>query len=576
MKVPCLYFFSLITLTLLLFTGLVHAQRPIYDESGKLTNLINMNPDPTGEVWAVGPRRPLNEDDWEIINNIPEVEMSNEVRNRQLPDEFILTDHQSFPPLFSQGSTNSCSQASVLGYIYTFQRNVLYGLNGSDEMDRAAPGFSWNFLNDAQNYGSWQYDGIYIAQKIAPPTVRNFNESLFGNNSYTYWASGYEKFHNANTAFFDELQEIDVSDMAGIEKLKNWFYDFGDGSEIGGPVTFSGNVSWTTEYIEGGPHDGDLIATYQEAGTAHAMTYAGYSELIEYDLNNDGRITVDEDVNNDGRVDINDRERGAILLLNTWGDYWMNSNKLWLTYAAVANGTWNANVWCAKVKKHEAKLEYRITLSHNSRDNIKISAGFADNGTAYDPIETKSFSKAYNYCGGSLPLGGEGENSEIEIGLDVSEYYDMITGDESTFFLTVESNGGYGTISSFELLDYTDGNTPTIYKSNDENVSISGETTLSVVRKQTVPITMVKNTLNNSLLKVNSKTIDFTIPNNFSNSAIITIRNLSGRVIHSVSKSNLSTGTNSVAIPTNINSGIYLITLKGDKTKEITVKSIIK
>ncbi len=577
MKVSCPNFIYLITITILTLSGITPAQRPIYDEWGNATGIVNMNPNPDGEIWAVGPRRPLTEEDWEIINNIPEVKMSEKTRKRQLPEEFILTEHSSFPPLFSQGSTNSCSQSSVLGYMYTFERNVLYDLDGTNEMDRAAPGFSWNFLNDAQNYGSWQYDGIYIAQKIAPPTVKDFNESLFGNSSYTYWASGYEKFHNANIAFFDELQEIDVSDMNGIEKLKNWFYDFGDGSTIGGPVTFSGNTNWDTQTINGGPHNGDLLATYQEAGTAHAMTYAGYSELIEYDLNNDGRITINEDVNNDGRIDINDRERGAILLLNTWGDYWMNGNKLWLTYAAVANGTWNANVWCAKVKKHEPKLEYRVTLSHDRRSNIKITAGFANGGNAVYPNSTKSFSKAYNFCGGSLPLGGEGENSEIEIGLDVSEYFEMLASDEaSTFFLTVESNGGYGSIVSFELLDYSIGNDPVIYSSDDANVAIKGETTVSVVRQQSVSHFSSPIKKNDISFKSNSRMLEFKIRDNNINKATINIRNVSGRLVHSITHNNLNEGVYSSLVPGNLTSGVYLISLALNNKQQVTIKSVIK
>lgn len=572
MKVSGLF---IISFTLFLLRDITVAQNPLYDQNGNPTGIFNMNPDPDGEIWAVGPRRSLTKDDWEIINNIREVSINKNIRQRQLPDELDLTQNPAFPPLFSQGSTNSCSQSSVLGYIYTFERNVIFGLDGSNEMDRAAPGFSWNFLNEAQNYGSWQYDGIYIAQKIAPLSVRDFNGSLFGNSSYTYWASGYEKFHSANNAYFDELQEIDVSDMAGIEKLKNWFYDFGDGSTIGGPVTFSANTSWNTETITGGPHDGELLATYQEPGTAHAMTYAGYSELIEYDLNNDGRITINEDINSDGRIDINDRERGAILLLNTWGDYWMNGNKLWITYAAVANGTWNSKVWCAKVKKHEPKLEYRVKLSHNNRSNIKISAGFTNSGSATSPSETKNFSKAYNYCGGSLPLGGQGESSEIEIGLDVSEFYKNINQD-ATFFLTVESNGGFGNIILFELLDYSNGDTPTIYKCNDKNISINSETTISLIRQQSVSTSLIKSKQNRKPLYVNSNRIEFFINNNSSNQAILNFRNFSGRLIKKVVYNNLKAGKHYVMLPKNLNKGIYLITLELDNSIKITTKAIIK
>ena len=49
--------------------------------------------------------------------------------------------------------------------------------------------------------------------------------------------------------------------------------------------------------------DGKYYWTRFDPECGHAMTFCGYDDNFEADLNNDGRITNNEDINRDGNID---------------------------------------------------------------------------------------------------------------------------------------------------------------------------------------------------------------------------------------------------------------------------------
>ena len=65
-------------------------------------------------------------------------------------------------------------------------------------------------------------------------------------------------------------------------------------------------------------------------------------KLLSADFNNDGQYTNDVDLNGDGQVGVEDWEKGAVLMINSWGSSYANSGKVWVMYRMCADedGMW--------------------------------------------------------------------------------------------------------------------------------------------------------------------------------------------------------------------------------------------
>lgn len=442
--------------------------RPVFDEQGNETGLHNINPDPNGEPWIVGGMKPMTEAQRKMAESFPELELTAKTRNRVLPREVLLMENKEFPPVFNQVG-GSCAQASGVAYLYSYQMNVLDEISGTSANTKAY-GFTHNYLNDGNNSnGSWYWDGWAILQKSGAPTKTIFHDAANGGLSGTRWMNGGDRWHEANDNRVDEVVTIKVTSMDGIEKIKNWMYDLNgqDPKKKGGCVVFAANggSAGANSTVSSGPHAGEPLCTkLTKDNMNHAMTFAGYSD---------------------------DVAGGAVLLLNSWGSGWGNGGTVWVPYTTLINGgLYNNEVWCVTTKKHTPKLELRAKVKHNSRNQVKITTGMSNNINATSASETKSYGRAFSNGAGAYPMEGKGGSQEIEVSLDVSEFYDKITSGEAKFFFVVKAQGGSGTIRDLTLLDYTQGSTPVEFVSEDGTVTISGSSQLTVVYSSAPRITV--------------------------------------------------------------------------------------
>lgn len=448
-------------IVLLALFSTVSGQRPILDKDGNPTGLVNLNPDPNGEPWTVGKPPVITRSRRAALDAIPEIEL---VRGRQLPEEIILMENDEFPKVLNQIG-GSCAQASGVSYLYSYQVNVMNGVSGTFD-NQMAYGFTHNYLNSGDNSnGSWYWDGWEILQKSGGPTKVTFHDALNGGLSGTRWMNGYDRWHESNNNRVDEMVKMTINSMADIEKIKSWMYDLNGADPLkkGGCVVFSANggSASSNSTVSSGKHAGEPLATgLTKNNMNHAMTFVGYSDEVQ-----------------------------AVLLLNSWGN-WENGGTVWVPYTTLVNGgLYNNEVWGVTVKKHEPKLEYKVKIMNTSRNGVEVTTGFSSDASATAPSITSDLGGAFDRCGGSNNMEGRGGSSEIEIGIDVSEYYDQITSGEAKFFLTVSANSG--TISDFSLLDYTQGATPIEFFCEETSKNISGATTLSIVMSSSPMVKVV-------------------------------------------------------------------------------------
>jgi hypothetical protein len=451
--------------------------------------LINVNPDPDGEPWIAGG---ITRDDWDQMTaGLPSLDQIipeglAKTAAAEPPDKVDNSVVPAFRPIFNQKG-GSCAQASSVGYVFTYEINTLRGLASNVAANQYPYDFSYNFCNSGSgNNGSNPNQGYEIAQLCGIPNVETYGG--FGLGKYTAWMSGYDKYYAAMANRALNQFTIKVNTTAGILQVRQWFNDHGTGADNGGCLVFSYNSSGTTisTIATGNPEAGKKIYTKFGTTGGHAVTIVGYNDSIRYDFNADGKYTNTVDINADNKVDIKDWEIGAMLMVNSWGTSFGSSGKIWVPYkfCAETGGFWSNMVYGMRTDQAETqpKFTYKISLSHDNRSQIRIRAGYANNGTATTATGTAlSFGKAFNYAGGVFPM--QGINSDpIEIGLDVSRFAANLTSSTVTFFLLIDSKGGTGTVQKFSVLDYRNG-TPVETVCDQQNVPIpAGTVTLKIVK----------------------------------------------------------------------------------------------
>jgi hypothetical protein len=470
-----------------------YGQSPVTDLTENGTGLINLNPDPEGEPWIAGGLRPLTPQDIERMEKIPELRVlkkrSATGATAELPYKVNNTEHPQFRSIFNQKG-GSCSQASSIGYVYTYEINFLRGLTSDVAENQYPYGYTYNFLNSGDgSRGAMHWDGWDIGMRNGIPTVEDWGE--FGAGDHTRWMSGYGSYYNAMENRVADYYKITIDSPTDLETFKEWLHDHGDGSAIGGVAVFAADADRSSrEELPSGTEQGgkDVITAWGDGG-GHSMTIAGYNDSIRYDYNGDGKYTIDLDINGDGRVNMQDWEIGGVIMVNTWGTSWGNSGKAYMMYRVLAEeksrgGIWDNQVWVVVPKAENTPLlTFKVDLTYTDRNSLRIRAGISNNIESTRPALYKEYANAFNYSGGSLPMQGDGKSSTIEIGLDVSEFLDEMIGDEAKFFLEIESKGGgSGQVNSFSMMDHTR-NEVVELECPDRSISIDGGTTrLSIIK----------------------------------------------------------------------------------------------
>jgi len=279
---------------------------------------VNLNPDPNGDPWIAGNLRTLTPDDQARLAKIPEWEPSCRIPLKTLPTSLDNTTLPYFRPVFAQ-SGGSCGQASGVGYQFTYEMAYTRQVDPSLPENQYPTHFTWNFLNEGVGGGSFYFDGWWIIRELGCPDVSTYGGMAEGGPSR--WMSGYDAYRQAMENRTLNIHSIDVSTIDGLNLLKQWLYSRDDGTEPGGLACFTSGIGYSTVgTLPPGSHEaGKPVILQWNTSFDHCMTFAGYDDEVCWDYNGDGQYTNDLDINQDGVVDLRDWERGAMLIVNSWG-----------------------------------------------------------------------------------------------------------------------------------------------------------------------------------------------------------------------------------------------------------------
>ena len=372
---------------------------------------------------------------------------------KRLPSRVDNSSRPEFPPVYKQ-RWGSCGQFASVASIFTYEMNVLNGTKADSDATRFPAHFSWNMMNKAANNGSEAYHGWEVAKRVGIPTAQSYGGVR--RNKIGSWPNGYHIWREAMEYRVSGYRYTPANTVAQLNEARGWMFDRnqpGKGKP-GGILALDGRMGElkkVTRTITDGEHEAgkDVWIRWGPSGYGHGITCVGYDDKVGYDVNGDGKITNDVDINDDGQVTLADWERGAYLVVNSWGDKWSKDGRIYLLYSAMIDKGWKRGNYLGRceVKRHSPQTTLRLKLACNDRTDLRMTIGVADNSNAVSPDHEFS-PEAFNGWPmfgwsnpGHVPLAGPYDHTPIELGIDLTDLMEKFGPNfdgEGKFFLRLD------------------------------------------------------------------------------------------------------------------------------------------
>lgn len=401
------------------------------------------------------------------LSQLPVLKLPEEASRRSIPYAVDNSLNPWFRPLIAQVGLE-CGQASSIGLVFTYEMDYARNLPANIPENQYATHFAYDFVNGGNNAGVSFYETFEILKQAGNPTVADYGGMAAGGPSR--WMSGYNQYYNAMHNRVSEVYSIKVNTVEGLQTLKNWIYDHGNGSTNGGIGCFYATYMHPPVVLPPGTPEAGKSVIYEWGSSAnHSMSIVGYNDSIRWDYNGDGQYTNDIDINADGLVDIRDWEIGGFKMANTYGSIsgWGNEGFAYMMYKSVADefqqgGIWNNTVVVIDVRdQYEPQLTAKVNLNYPCRDLIRVMAGVSTDTNATSPDYILHY-PIFDFQGGCNPMQGTEGEQNIEFGLDLNLLLQHISpGQQAKYFILIQENDPFGahtgSLGSFELIDYTNG-----------------------------------------------------------------------------------------------------------------------
>jgi hypothetical protein len=393
----------------------------------------------------------------------------------RLPTRVDNSTRPEFPPIYRQNG-GACGQFTAIASIFTYEMNLLNGTHADTDATRFPADFSWNMVNGSnKKNGSEAYHGWEIAKHIGIPTVKTYG--TVHRNEAGPWPNGYPIWREAMEYRVSGYRYTPAITISQINEARGWLFDrnqtLTDKKNIGGLLALDGRMGErekVTKKIPEGEHQAgeELWIRWGPSGYGHGITCVGYDDQVGYDVNGDGKITNDIDTNGDGKITLADWERGAFIVVNSWGKDWANEGKIYLLYSAMVDPTWQRgnHLGRVEVSRYIPQRTLKLKLSHNKRSDLRVSIGIAKDKSATKPEHEFApqplngwplFGKPKNNVG-EVPLTGPNDDTPLEIGIDLTPLFNLSDSNtDGRLFLrfnNAEKSNASGTLHACSVRSY--------------------------------------------------------------------------------------------------------------------------
>jgi len=334
-----------------------------------------------------------------------------------LPSSVDLSLSESFPSVGNQGSVGSCTAWASTYYQFGYQVASMNSWDAkNDPTKQFSPKWTYNLCNNGINKGSL-YATIYSVlanqgavrySEFAPSGVATraeygtwYLDTEGMKRALQYRISDYEHLCFADVEASTPITNSKSACLNVMKSLLNsgnvltFQTDFGEWDYM--KLSSQYNSALNGQYVCIKHYDPDV------KWSGHAMAIVGYDDNISYDLNEDGIIQ--------------NYEKGAFKIVNSWGERYGNDGYMWVMYDAlnrVSNAT-NQNVPNREpifddyayniitVEEYPLDLVAEVTISQSCRNQIKLKLGQSETDIT-TPLYNQN--TLFNYSGGAYNYSG--------------------------------------------------------------------------------------------------------------------------------------------------------------------------
>lgn len=399
------------------------------------------------------------------------------VEINRLPSRVDNSTRPEFPPIYKQNG-GACGQFTAIASIFTYEMNLLNGTHADSDATRFPADFSWNMINAAdKKNGSEAYHGWETAKHIGIPTVKTYG--TVHRKEAGPWPNGYAIWREAMQYRVSGYRYTPATTISQINEARGWLFDRNqpqsNKKSNGGLLALDGRMGErekVTKKIPEGEHQAgeELWVRWGPSGYGHGITCVGYDDKVGYDVNGDGKISNDIDTSGDGKITLADWERGAFIVVNSWGKDWANDGKIYLLYSAMTDPTWQRGNYLGRIEvsRHIPQRTLKLKLSHNKRSDLRVSIGIAKDINATKPEHEYApqplngwplFGKPKNNVG-AVPLAGPNDETPLELGIDLTPLYDLLESDPNSDarlflrFSNADKSDAAGTLHACAIRSY--------------------------------------------------------------------------------------------------------------------------
>ncbi len=406
----------------------------------------------------------------------------------RLPSRVDNSSRPQFPPIYKQ-KWGACGQFASVASIFTYEMNVLNGTIADSDATRFPAHFSWNMINNAENKGSEAYHGWEVAKRIGIPTAKSYGGVR--HEKIGVWPNGYAIWREAMEYRVSGYRYSPANTIEQLYEARGWLYDRNqpqaNQETIGGLFALDGRMGErekVTVTIPEDEHEGGkkLWTHWGPSGYGHGITCVGYDDEVGYDVNGDGQITNDIDINDDGKITLADWERGAYVVVNSWGEEWANDGRIYLLYSAMIDPTWERGNYLGRVEvsRYKPRRTLKLKVACSDRTDLRMTIGIAGDKKASAPehvLTPQAFNGWPLFRGsnaGHVPMAGPDDNTPLEVGIDLTSLFKDLGPDKDgkgKFFLQLSRADGSDAVG--ELLECA-------ILSYDANGELLGKTQLDI------------------------------------------------------------------------------------------------
>ena len=419
-----------------------------------------------------------------------------------LPSKVDNSQSKYFPPIKSQGRVGSCVAWAETYYQFSYTQNKKLNRTATYE-NSFSPLWTYNFTNFSDDIGSYDSATYSVLRNIGAPTIKNSPNIT----DPAKWTVTKEAFDEAQKYKLSSYSYISTGDgETPITNSKSSNLDTVKTALINGEVlTFSTHASYGFTYgiiqknsqvPENTKYAGQYIVPYLVSTRGgHRMTIVGYDDDIWYDINEDGKVQ--------------EGEKGAFKVANSWGDDWMNNGYIWISYdsinrtSSVNNSTVLSNRVRANCIDNIARISvkpvsdcsninFEYTLSSKSRNDIeiKIIAKNKTTGSTYSSYSEPFKTYSNYYVNNDYSFDGTKTEAKGTFTYDLNSIVENLNSNNVedytwTFsFQDTDNNDSTLSVSDVKIVDNNNNKT---YKSdlngtvklngNSKDITVNGGTT---------------------------------------------------------------------------------------------------